>query len=128
MRKSFYKDKLRVEIFREKEEMGQSSAAFVAGILNQSIKDRGFTNLILGTGTSQYPLLEVLLKKEIDWTKINLFHLDEYIGLSDQHPASFRKFLKERIVDKVNPKNVYYIKGDTDDIDAEIRRHFLRGD
>jgi len=123
MRKSFYKDKLRVEIFGKKEDMGQDSASFVAGKLNQAIKDKGYANLILGTGASQYPLLEVLLKKELDWTKINLFHLDEYIGLSDQHPASFRKFLKERIADKVNPKNVYYIKGDADDIDAEIRRY-----
>ena len=123
MRKSFYKDKLRVEIFGDKEEMGKEAAAFVAGKLNHAIKDRGSANLILGAGASQYPLLEFLLKKELDWTKINLFHQDEYIGLSDHHPASFRKFIKELIADKVNLKNVYYLKGDADDIDAEIRRY-----
>jgi len=121
MRKSFYKDKLKIEIFEKKEAMGQDAASFVAEKLVQAIKDKGFANLILGTGASQYPLLESLLKKELDWTKINLFHLDEYIGLSDQHPASFRKFLKERVADKVNPKNVYYLKGDAADINAEIR-------
>ena len=121
--KSFYKDKLKVEIFEKKEDMGQDAASFVAQNLNQALEDRGYANLILGTGSSQYPLLEVLLKKELDWTKINLFHLDEYIGLSDQHPASFRRFLRERIADKVNPKNVYYLKGDASDIDAEIRRY-----
>jgi len=123
IRKSFYKDKLRVEIFGNKEEMGMEAASYVAGKLDLAIKERGYASLILGTGASQYPLLDVLLKKEVDWTKITLFHLDEYIGLSNQHPASFRKFLKERIADKVNPKNVYYLNGDADDIDAEIKRY-----
>ena len=122
-RKSFYKDKLRVEIFGEKENMGRDSADFVYEKLNQAINEKGSANLILGTGASQYPLHESLLEKDLDWTKINLFHLDEYIGLSEQHPASFRKFLKERIADKVNPKNVFYIHGDANDIDAEIRRY-----
>jgi glucosamine-6-phosphate deaminase len=123
MKESFYKDKLRVEIFDNKDDMGQEAAFFVAKNLNQALKERGYANLILGTGASQYPLLEVLLKKEVDWKKINLFHLDEYIGISDLHPASFRKFLKERIAEKVNPKNVYYLKGDADDINAEIKRY-----
>jgi len=123
MRKSFYKDKLRVELYENKEDMGRDAASFVTNILNQAIQDRGYANLILGTGASQYPLHDVLLKKEIDWTKITLFHLDEYIGLSDQHPASFRNFLKVRIADKVNPKNVYYLEGDATDIDAEIWRY-----
>lgn len=123
MRTSFYKDKLKVEIFDHKEEMGEKAASFVAENLNRALKERGHANLILGTGASQYPLLEVLLKKELDWTKINLFHLDEYIGLSDQHPASFRKFLRERVAEKVNPKNVYYLNGDADDIDDEMRRY-----
>lgn len=123
IRKSYYKDKLRVEIFGKKEVMGENSASFVTEKLNQAIKDRGFANIIIGTGASQYPLLDVLLKKEIDWSKINIFHLDEYIGLSDQHPASFRKFLRERVADIVNPKNVFYLKGDAVDIDEEIRRY-----
>jgi len=123
MKKIIYKDKLKVEIFGEKEDMGHGSASFVVQKLKQAIKVRGNANLILGTGASQYPLLEVLLEKELDWTKISLFHLDEYIGLSDRHPASFRKFLKERVADKVNPKNVYYLKGDADDIKAEIKRY-----
>lgn len=121
--KKFYKDKLKVEVFEDKEDMGRDAASFVAKNLTQALEHKGFANLILGTGTSQYPLLEALLKKEIDWTKINLFHLDEYIGLSDHHPASFRKFLKERVADKMAFKSVNYLKGDADDIDAEISRY-----
>ena len=123
MIKSFYKDKLKVEIFGNKEDMGIDAASFVTEKLNQAIRDRGHANLILGTGASQYPLHDALLKKDLDWTKITLFHLDEYIGLSDQHPASFRKFLKEHIADKVNPMNVYYLDGDANDIDSEISRY-----
>jgi glucosamine-6-phosphate deaminase len=52
-----------------------------------------------------------------------LFHLDEYIGIPDTHPASFRRFLRENIAEKVHPKNVYYLDGDADDIDAEIMRY-----
>ena len=123
MRKSFFKDKLKVKIFENTEEMGKESASFVAENLNRALTEKGYANLILGTGASQFPLHEVLLKKELDWTKINLFHLDEYIGLSDQHPASFRKFLRERIAEKVKPKNVYYLNGDAEDIHAEIKRY-----
>jgi glucosamine-6-phosphate deaminase len=121
--KSFYKGNLRVEIFDKKEDMGQASAIFVAHKLNEAIGKKGFGNLILGTGASQFPFLEVFLKQKIDWGKINLFHLDEYIGLSDQHPASFRRFLKERIADKVNPQNVYYLNGDAKEINTEIKRY-----
>ena len=121
--KSFYKDNLRVEIFNKTEDMGKASADFVAAKLEEAINKKGNANLILGTGASQYPFLNVLLSKDLDWNKINLFHLDEYIGLSDRHPASFRRFLKERVADKVNPGNVYYLNGDADDIDAEISRY-----
>ena len=123
MRKSFFKDKLRIEIFGNKEDMGKYAASFVADKLNQAIKERGNASLILGTGASQYPLHDVLLKKGLEWSKITLFHLDEYIGISDQHPASFRRFLRENIAEKVHPQNVYYLDGDADDIDAEMRRY-----
>lgn len=123
MRKSYYKDKLRVEIFGETDDMGEASAAFVADKLNEALALKSSANIILGTGASQYPFLNALFKKKIDWTRINLFHLDEYIGLSDQHPASFRKFLRERIAEKVNPKAAFYLNGDAADINAEIKRY-----
>jgi glucosamine-6-phosphate deaminase len=59
----------------------------------------------------------------IEWNKINLFHLDEYIGISDLHPASFRRFLRERIVEKKIPGNVYYLNGDDRDLRQEINRY-----
>jgi len=120
---SYYKDNLKVEIFSATSEMGIAAADYVAGKLLDAIGMRGVANLILGTGASQYPLHDELLKKDIDWGKINLFHLDEYIGISRSHPASFRRFLRERVAQKVLPKEVFYIDGDTADTVSEIRRY-----
>jgi glucosamine-6-phosphate deaminase len=119
----FYKDKLKVEIYSSAVDMGISAAAFVEEKLRIAIKDRNTANLILGTGASQYPLHNSLLNMDIEWNKINLFHLDEYIGINDNHPASFRKFLRERIAEKTCPRNVFYINGDSNDIAAEIKRY-----
>lgn len=119
----FHKDKLRVEIYPEAVEMGKKAADFVAQKLRKAINERNTANLILGTGASQYPLHDALLQMNIEWYKINLFHLDEYIGINDRHPASFRLFLRERIAEKTGPKNVYYINGDSPDIATEIKRY-----
>ena len=119
----FYKDKLRVEIYPESVDMGKHAAVFVAEKLSMAIKEKNSANLILGTGASQYTLHDALLQMNIGWNKINLFHLDEYIGIDEHHPASFRRFLRERIAEKINPGNVYYINGDSPDITTEIKRY-----
>ena len=123
MEKTFYKEKLRVEIFRETKEMGSASASFVESNLKKAIDEKGSASLIIGTGASQFPFLEEFLLKDLDWTKISLFHLDEYIGISDQHPASFRRFLRELVARKVNPRNVHYLNGDAVNVAAEIKRY-----
>lgn len=88
--------------------MGDASANFVAKNLQSVIQAKGTANLILATGASQFSFLDALKKQSVDWNKITVFHLDEYIGISDQHPASFRKYLKERILDVVKAvKNIF---------------------
>jgi glucosamine-6-phosphate deaminase len=118
--RSFKKDNLQVRIFNDKAEMGGASADFVSRNLLDAIEKNGSANMILATGTSQFPFLEALKKKNIDWKKITVFHLDEYIGLSVKHPASFRKYLKERILDEVKPHKVWFLNGDSPDIKSEI--------
>ena len=113
---SFAKDLLNVRIYDEETEMGKASADFAAEHLNSTIKNRGSANLILATGTSQFSFLGALQNKELDWSKITVFHLDEYVGISDKHPASFRKYLKERILDIVKPGKYYLIDGDAENI------------
>ena len=121
--KQLQKENLKIEVHETVNKMGLAAAKSVAEILDNSISEKGFANLILATGASQFSFLENLQKQNIDWKKITVFHLDEYKGMSDSHPASFRKYLKERILEKVQPKKVYYLNGDAEDIDAEVLRY-----
>lgn len=118
--RSFSKDKLQVRVYPTSEEMGAAAADLVERNLQATIAERGEANLILATGMSQMPFLTVLPEKKIDWSKVRVFHLDEYTNLSDQHPASFRRYLKERILDIVKPGEVHLINGDAADLQAEM--------
>jgi glucosamine-6-phosphate deaminase len=117
------KEKLNVKIFANKDEMGKAAAISVAQKLNAAIAEKDFANLILATGASQFQFLEHLQQQAIDWKKITVFHLDEYKGMPVTHPASFRKYLKERILDKVQPKEVHYLNGDAVNAEAEVLRY-----
>ncbi|SFF56123.1 glucosamine-6-phosphate deaminase [Sunxiuqinia elliptica] len=120
---NFQADKLEVKLFETNDIIGQVAAKSVAGILQEAIAQRGVANLILATGASQFKFLEHLQKQTIDWQKVTVFHLDEYKDLPETHPASFRKYLKERILEKVNPREVHYLNGDAPDVDAEVARY-----
>ncbi len=119
----FKKENIKVKIFANKEEVGKAAAIAVAEKLDAAISEKGLANLILATGASQFQFLENLQKQAIDWKKITVFHLDEYKGMPVTHPASFRKYLKERILDKVQPKQVHYLNGDAPDAEAEVLRY-----
>ncbi|NIP23916.1 MAG: glucosamine-6-phosphate deaminase, partial [Phycisphaerae bacterium] len=103
-------------IYKTKQEMGAAAAAHAAEAINQTIEEKGQANIILATGTSQFETIKNLTSSEIDFSKVTMFHLDEYIGLAADHPASFRKYLQERFVDKVAAlKAVHFVEGDADD-------------
>ena len=104
--------------------MGKAAAASVAEKISRAIENKGEANIILATGTSQFEILKPLVSyEEIDWSKVRMFHLDEYIGLGEEHPASFRKYLKERFVEQVRTlKAVHFIDGDAEDPQAECKR------
>lgn len=113
---------LRIEIFETKAQLGQAAARDAAQIIQQGIAERGAAYVIAATGASQFEFLETLVVEEVDWSRVVFFHLDEYVGLSESHPASFRRYLKERIVSRVNPQAFYLINGEADDVHAECRR------
>ncbi len=119
----FKKENIKVKIFASKEEVGKAAAIAVAEKLDAAISEKGLANLILATGASQFQFLENLQKQAIDWKKITVFHLDEYKGMPVTHPASFRKYMRERILDKVQPKQVHYLNGDAPDAEAEVLRY-----
>ncbi len=98
--------------------LGLAAAKCVAQKIQSLLKEKQALRLILATGTSQFSFLEALQKQAIDWSRITVFHLDEYVGLSDDHPASFRHYLHERILKHVNPHTVFYLNADAPDLDA----------
>jgi len=114
---------MKVEIFRTKQQMCKAAAEKAAEILISTIKKKGEAVFVVATGASQFEFLENLTRiSYIDWSKTNMFHLDEYVGLPETHPASFRKYLRERLINKIHPRNVYLIKGDAKNPELECKR------
>ena len=104
---------MRVIVNQDKYELANEAAIYAAGLIRETITKSGKANVILATGTSQFQTLERLVEEDIDWSKVTIFHLDEYVGLPLAHPASFRKYLQERFIDKVSDlKAVYLINGE----------------
>jgi len=122
---------MNIVISDTKDELGKKAGALAAELIRETIAEKGFANIILATGTSQFQTLEQLIKEEnIDWEKVTMFHLDEFIGLPLAHAASFRKYLKERFLDKVVAlKAVYLINGEGNvaeeiaNLNSIIRQH-----
>ena len=110
-------------ICKDKVDCGAEAAKFGAQRIREAIAEKGECRIILATGASQFEMLSALLKEEgIDWSKVTMFHLDEYVGLPYSHPASFRKYLMERFVEKlpVKMKEVNLVEGDAADLKGFI--------
>lgn len=104
---------MEIRIAKDRYALGASAAKHVAVVLREVIKTKGSARIVLSTGASQFDTLEALTKEPgIEWDKVEMFHLDEYVDLPETHPASFRKYLQERFVDKVAPlKAVHFVDG-----------------
>ena len=114
---------MRVEVFDSKLELGEAAAREAAKIIRASIAERGKARVVAATGASQFGFLDALAREEgIDWGRVTFFHLDEYVGLPESHPASFRKYLKERLASRVRPGAFHFIDGEAADPFEECRR------
>ena len=106
---------MEVVVSSSAEELGKASARKGADAIRTAISERGEASIIVATGVSQFATLAALLTEpDIDWTKVTGFHLDEYIGLPVSHPASFRGYLKKRLVDLIPLAEFHYIDGEGD--------------
>lgn len=103
-------------------ELGNSAGQAAAKLIKEAIEKNGQANIVLATGASQIAMLNQLITEDIDWSKVVVFHLDEYIGLSESSPASFRKFLKERFLEKVSSVKVSHLINGEGDAAAECER------
>jgi glucosamine-6-phosphate deaminase len=122
MEKAFKVDQLSIHIYKDKYQLGKAAADKAEKYISNAIDKKGEAVIILATGASQFEFLDSLTKKKIDWKKVVAFHLDEYVGLPASHPASFRRYLRERIIDKVGMGTYYLIEGDCEDVETECKR------
>ncbi len=111
-------------VFATKEQMGAAAAEKAAAQIRTAVLNNARANIILATGASQFETLSHLVAAgNIDWSRVTMFHLDEYIGLNEDHPASFRRYLRERFVELV-PRlaAVHFVNGGAADPEAECDR------
>ncbi len=122
--RAFKVEQARVEVFASRPALGAAAAANAAAILREAIALQGYARIIVATGNSQFDVIKALVATpDIAWNKVDVFHMDEYVGLSDTHPASFRLWIKTRVANQVHPRNANYITGDAPDLAAECRRY-----
>ena len=108
-------------------ENGRKAAVKAAELINKAIAEKGHARIILSTGASQFEMFENLVKLDVDWPKVEMFHLDEYVDLPETHIASFRKYLKERFVNIVHPGAVHFVgEGDVKKNIAELTRELRK--
>ena len=114
---------MNIETFSTKEEMGVAAAAHGVSKLQAVLAEKGSASFIVATGASQFEMLAKLAEADLPWNKLTGFHLDEYVGLSINHEASFRKYLWERFVSRLPlPLAAFHFLDGEEDADAECRR------
>jgi glucosamine-6-phosphate deaminase len=115
-------DLIQIILKDDPSQLGEEAGRLAGETLRAAIEEKGHANLIVATGTSQFKTLSRLIKEKIDWGRVSLFHLDEYIGLPESSPASFRKYIKERFIQQVAPlKTIHLINGEAEPA-SECRR------
>ncbi|CAN5752760.1 glucosamine-6-phosphate deaminase [soil metagenome] len=115
-------DQLPVAIYPSNEALGQAAAQAARQIIQSAIAERGAANIIIATGNSQLTFLHALRDLDgIEWAKVTVFHMDEYVGIDPNHPASFPLFLRQHILDKVKPGKFYPVPGQVDDVEQACR-------
>jgi glucosamine-6-phosphate deaminase len=104
---------LHTSIYQTNEELGVAAAEDAKNILQRAIREKGVANAIIATGNSQLTFLKALRTIPADWPKVNIFHMDEYVGLNPLHPASFPLFLKLHILNYIHPKAFFPVPPST---------------
>ena len=124
MLKSFKVDSLPVRVYASQDDMSTTAAREANDHLCDVIAEQGSAAAILAAGNTQIQFLEKLLAiGEVDWSKVTLFHMDEYLGLDADHSASFRRYMRERVESRVNPSVFHYLEGDALEPLRECRRY-----
>ncbi len=121
--RSFHAGEAHVEIHPSPAFSGAAAAEKAAKLISSAIAKNGRVRIIVATGNSQIPLVEALIKQDINWKDVELFHMDEYVGIRPDHLSSFRYWIQTRIEANVHPAKTHYLAGDAPDVEAEIARY-----
>ena len=113
-----------VHVFESNEQVGQRAADDFGNLVTSLLSKQDRVAIILATGNSQLTFMGALSKKkELPWGKVVVFHMDEYLGMSGTHAASFARYIRERLVNIVHPAAFYPIVADSTDAEAEMKRY-----
>jgi glucosamine-6-phosphate deaminase len=113
----------KVEIYGSASALGRAAADLAAQVIRSAVTERGRARVIVATGNSQIPLIEALVQQDLDWKRVEIFHMDEYAGMAADHPASFRRWIRTRVEERVRPGKANYLAGDAPDLEAEMDRY-----
>ena len=106
---------MKLKVFDDKIALGRAAATDAAALIHEALKARGQARIVAATGASQFEFLDALVRHhEIDWARVEMFHLDEYVGLGVEHPASFRKYLLERLIGPAGITRYHLLDGESD--------------
>lgn len=105
----FTKDKLAVQVYETRAEMGVAAADDIAACMKALLAEKETINMVFAAAPSQNDVLASLLSRDLGWERVNAFHMDEYVGLKKEDPQSFGNYLNEHVFSKANFKNVYYV-------------------
>ena len=125
-------ERISVHVFESNEVLGRKAADDLAAMFSHIIGEKGRAGVIFASASSQLTFLRALrVRKDIEWDKVIVFHMDEYLGMSDQHPASFARFISQELVSLVHPNAFYPIRGNSPDVNGllyfEIGRWIIEG-
>jgi glucosamine-6-phosphate deaminase len=106
-------ENMRVYVHRDVRALGRATAAAAADALRRAVAERGVAHAMFATGNSQLEFVERLVgaTPDVPWSDVVVFHMDEYVGAGPDHPAGFQRWIRERIVDRVAPRDAYYLDG-----------------
>lgn len=126
--RKFQAGAMQVSVYQSVRDMAEAAAPAAARQLEAALAERGEAAAILATGNSQLEFLKVLVdgqgtRWDLDWSRITLFHMDEYLGLPATHSASFRLYMRERVESRLKPKAFHYVEGDALEPVRECERY-----
>jgi glucosamine-6-phosphate deaminase len=120
-----FADQLPYRVFDDDVALGRAAAQDAVAALREAIAARGAANVMLATGNSQFAFLAALIERadDVAWDRVTAFHMDEYAGLAPSHPASFQRYMRERVAAHLPLRTFHYLQGDAPDPDAEAGRY-----